>query len=234
RRKKFQKNLKLYQGLEADHIIHEEMITSLSPNDLVQYGIKELNVTQFESDLDLASHVADLILDNKIVGWYQGRGEIGPRALGNRSILCNPGNIEIAEKLSKTVKERAAFRPYALSILKEDASEILEESPRIIEHAKWMQFVVNVKPQYIKSLRAGLHVDNTTRSHICAEEENPLYHLLLSEIKKRIGIGAVLNTSFNASGYPMVGGESYALSMFIKTKMDYLVLGKKVIKKSYG
>lgn len=222
-----------YHGNESDADTVIEMIPFLEKETLERIGVKRLTVKQFKSDQELSEYVAKKILLQRIVGWFEGRGEIGPRALGKRSILADPSNLETVRRLSRHVKERAAFRPYALSILKEDSIRIVDEDPRHIFSFQWMQHSVRIKPEYVKRLRGGLHVDHTSRIHICEQSTNSSFHGLLEQLKIQSGLGAVINTSFNPSGYPIVGSSSFAFSMFLTTQMDVIVLDQTVIEKEY-
>jgi carbamoyltransferase len=214
-----------YLGLESSDQKTLDMIDCFKAETFQRYKFSHFQ-KQTYSDLEtLALEMAKKILDQQIVGLYQGRGEIGPRALGHRSILIHPGSLATARKLSREVKERSAFRPYALSVLASEAERLFEDDANVVRHSKWMQFVVKVRPEHRQPLRAGLHVDQTTRVHLVEKDENPLLYLVLQELKKSTGYGAVINTSFNGSGYPIVGSASQALSMFTRTSMDHLVLG---------
>ncbi len=220
-----------YLGLESLDQNMVDMIDHFEPDSFRKHQFSHFRQQKFTDLESLAREIAKKIVDQKIVGLYQGRGEAGPRALGNRSILIHPGHVDLARKLSREVKERSAFRPYALTTLSSEAERIFEESSNLTKHAKWMQYVVKVKPEHCQPLRAGLHVDLTTRAHLVEQNENPLLYLVLLEMKKLTGYGAVINTSFNGSGYPIVGSASQALSMFTRTSMDHLVLGTSLLEK---
>lgn len=160
----------------------------------------------------------------QIVGWVQGRSEIGPRALGNRSILIRPDDKALAVRLSKRVKERAALRPYAFSVAERDALAALAIDPRHVRANRWMQYAVPVVESARAKLAAAVHVDGTTRPQVCYPDDNPSYHDLLVGFGARFGLCALLNTSFNPSGYPMVSTAIEAMAMFARTEMDALVL----------
>lgn len=167
----------------------------------------------------------------QIIGWYQGRAEFGPRALGNRSILIRPDDIELALRLSRSVKDRALFRPYAFSIAGEDALRALKLRPEHVRPNRWMQFAVPVKEEVQSQVASALHVDKTTRVQVCYPEDNERYHALLTEFGKAFGLSALLNTSFNASGYPIVSTPVEAMAMFARTDMDALVLNNTLVSK---
>lgn len=181
---------------------------------------------------DAVTKAAGALADGKIVGWVQGRFEAGPRALGNRSILMDPARIDQARRLSTKVKKRAAFRPYACSVAAEEVTKIFSEVKSSgSDAARWMQVSCRVRPEAKAALRAAMHVDGTTRPHVCFEQDNPRMHRLLREFGKRKGRAALLNTSMNERGLPMVGGPLEALLMFVRTDMDMLVINDTVLVK---
>jgi carbamoyltransferase len=195
----------------------------------IAFEIEEIDVNH--NDI-LAREVAKLIVSGKIVGWCQGRFEAGPRALGSRSILIRPDNIDLAKRLSNNVKSRAAFRPYALSIIESDAERVLQNYNPKLRPYHWMQIVDTVNPQCVDQLHAGLHIDGTTRPQVVFQSEAPRYHLLLTEVQKWLGIGAVINTSFNESGYPIVNTAIEAMAIFLRSGMDALVVENKIYLKN--
>jgi carbamoyltransferase len=214
----------------SDHHV-VDMIDCFSPESFRNHQFSHFRKKSFSELEDLAKEIAHQIANQQIVGLYQGRSEAGPRALGNRSILIHPGQVDLARKLSREVKERSSFRPYALTVLASEAERIFESDSHLTRHAKWMQYVVKVKPEHSAALRAGLHCDLTTRAHLVEPSENPLLYFILLEMKKLTGYGAVINTSFNGSGYPIVGSASQALSMLTRTSMNSLVLGTTLLEK---
>jgi carbamoyltransferase len=183
----------------------------------------------FEDTASLVDDVADRLMAGKIVGWYQGRAELGPRALGNRSIVIRPDDAQLAARLSRHVKDRASFRPYALSVRAESAGDVLDLGAIAASQYRWMQFAAPVHEAVRSKVIAGLHVDGTTRPQICSADENPAWHALITAFGERFGVGAVLNTSFNAAGYPIVSTPAEALAMFARTDMDVLVLDRTVV-----
>jgi carbamoyltransferase len=191
-----------------------------------------IKIKKFDNREEMLEHTASLIAHNKIVGWVQGRFENGPRALGARSILINPANIELAKKLSATVKLRSTFRPYACSFTKESAKEMLifpdNELPLL---SKWMLCALQVKPEHILKIRAAMHIDETTRPQVVTIEENEIYFELLKKIGQKTGVEAVLNTSFNEAGHPMVNTPTEALIVFARTAMDALVVENVIIER---
>ena len=169
--------------------------------------------------VDLIKKTAKLIADDNVVGWYQGRMEWGPRALGNRSILANPRNPEMKDILNEKIKHREIFRPFAPSILEEFSSEYFD----IDVPSPYMLLVAKVKKPDV--IPAVTHIDGTGRLQTVSKTVNPLYHELISEFNKITGVPVIINTSMNVRGEPIVNTPKEAFSMILKTDMDYLVMG---------
>ena len=178
--------------------------------------------------------VAEELSGGAIVGWVQGRLESGPRALGNRSLLMDPSNVEAVRRMSRLVKSHSQFRPYALSIAAEDASRVLDCSFIDQPTLRWMQTIWPVRDSVKKKLRAAVHADGTTRPQVCHREDNPLYWELLTAFGRRNGVAALLNTSFNERSMPIVATSLEALMTFLRTGIDLLVIEDLVIRKSYA
>jgi len=174
----------------------------------------------------LCKTIAQEIKDGKIVGWFQGRMELGPRALGNRSILADPRRKEMKDTLNKRIKRRESFRPFAPSVLEEDTKEYFERS----HPSPFMSFVYKLREDKQDVIPAVCHIDKTARLQTVNKEENPLYWQLIKEFKDITGIPIILNTSFNENE-PIVCFPKEAIKCFLRTKMDILALGSYVIKK---
>lgn len=174
--------------------------------------------------------IAQAIADGKFVGWFQGKMESGPRALGNRSILSDPRRNDLKDRLNDLVKHREKWRPFAPSILEEYANEYI-----INYHcAPFMIKTFDVNEKYQKQIEAVLHpVDKTTRPHVVCKDINPRYYELIDEFRKITGIPLVLNTSFNDHGEPIVCSPQDAIRVFYGTGLDVLVLEDYIIKKGY-
>lgn len=186
---------------------------------------KNVKYTRCEGD-NLLDSTADEIVKGKVVGWFQGRMEWGPRALGNRSIIVHPGLPEMKDVLNARVKKREWFRPFAPSVL-------VERQPDIFEHSHpspFMLHVYKIKPSWREKLVAVNHVDNTGRLQSVAKDENPLYYRLIEKFEKRTGIPVVLNTSFNENE-PIVCTAEEAIDCFVRTKMDVLAIGPFICRK---
>lgn len=180
----------------------------------------------FEKQNSITKTVAKLLADGKIVGWFQGASELGPRALGYRSILCDPRKIELKDQLNKKVKHREEFRPFAPTCLLEKASEYFE----IDRPFPYMLFAVPVKPDKKDKIPVVIHVDNTARIQTVTKKENGIFYDLIKEFYKLTGIPMILNTSFN-SQEPIVETPENALSTFLKTDMDYLAIDDFLVQK---
>lgn len=180
----------------------------------------------------LAVSVCRDLAAGKVVGWLQGRFENGPRALGNRSLLADPRNAAAAAKLSRNIKLRAAFRPYACSLREENAGKFFTVSGAPAG-MKWMQSTHSVLEGGRAQLEQALHVDGTTRPQLVGKAENPRFHELLEAWERASGCAALLNTSFNAAGYPLVSSPVDAMLMFVRTDIETLVLNGSILRKRF-
>ncbi len=185
-----------------------------------------LPVEEFADETPLVKHVASLIADGLVVGWYQGRSEWGPRALGNRSILANPAIVTMKETINAKIKRREGFRPFAPSVLQEDVASYFEQDV----YSPFMMHVVKLRPEWRERLPAITHIDGTGRLQSVDPVSNPRYHRLISAVKKRTGVGMVLNTSFNENE-PVVDTPEQAVDCFMRTDMDALCIGNFVVSK---
>jgi carbamoyltransferase len=176
---------------------------------------------------DICSVAAGLLHEGNILGWFQGNMEIGPRALGNRSILANPTLAHMKDKINAEVKHREAYRPFAPSCAVEAKGEYFEmdvEDPFMLK-------VCYVKPEKRAVLPAITHVDGSARLQTVRQETNPRYHELLSKFGRLSGAPVLLNTSFNIMGEPIVESPLHAIRCFFSTGLDVLVLGNYLIRK---
>jgi carbamoyltransferase len=178
-----------------------------------------LRYTKFDR-APLLERVADQIARGNVVGWFQGRMEWGPRALGNRSIVAHPGLPNMKDVLNARIKHREWFRPFAPSILAESQHEYFEHD----HPSPFMLHVYKIRPVKRKELCAVNHVDDTGRLQTVARDENPLYYELIKTFQKKTGIPVVLNTSFNENE-PIVCAPAEAIDCFQRTKMDVLAIG---------
>jgi len=175
--------------------------------------------------VDLLKKTTELISEQKVVGWYQGRMEWGPRALGNRSILADPRNHQMKDILNEKIKHRESFRPFAPSILEEYSAEYFD----LNVPSPYMLLVAKIKKP--EAIPAVTHVDGTGRIQTVSKKSNPLYYDLINEFFKITGIPVLINTSMNVRGEPIVNTPEQAFSMMLKTDMDALVMGNYLIQK---
>jgi len=197
-------------------------------NEKIKKFLDSKNILSESFDKEsLLKKTAQLIAEGNIVGWYQGKMEWGPRALGNRSILADPRKSEMKDILNKKIKHRESFRPFAPSIMEEYTSEYFEmdiSSP-------YMLMVSPVKKP--KEIPAVTHIDGTGRIQTVSKETNSLYYDLIQEFYKITGIPVIINTSMNVMGEPIVNTPEQAYNMILKTDMDYLIMGNYLIQKNH-
>tara|TARA_X000000950_G_scaffold288045_1_gene402993 strand:+ start:778 stop:2490 length:1713 start_codon:yes stop_codon:yes gene_type:complete len=206
--------------LDKKHII-SPYLGSFFSNDEIISIVKENNLEyEFLDDSKLFDKVAKDLSTNKVVGWFQGKSEFGPRALGNRSILVDPRNSNAKDLLNKKIKRRESFRPFAPSILEEYVSEYFENHHK----TPYMERVLNIREEKKKVIPAVTHIDGTGRLQTVSSKYNYRYHKLISKFNKITGVPILLNTSFNENE-PIVNNPIHAINCFLRTKMDVLVLG---------
>jgi carbamoyltransferase len=190
----------------------------------IETELKSLKLKYEERD-DIEAYMAEKVAKGNVVGWFQGRMELGPRALGNRSIIADPRDPKMKEKVNMLIKFREPFRPFAPSVLFERADEYFEnvcESP-------FMNIVFNVKkPQEIPAVT---HEDNTSRIHTVRQDVNPKYHKLIKSFSDITSVPVVMNTSFNVKGQPIVCTPQQAISTFFGTGMSTLAIGNFLVEK---
>lgn len=176
---------------------------------------------------DIAAVAATLLAEGNIIGWMQGATEIGPRALGNRSILADPTKTHMKDKVNAEVKHREAYRPFAPSVPVEHLQEYFD----IQVEVPFMLKVCSVRPEKVALLPAITHVDGSARVQSVSAELNPRYHRLMTEFGKISGVPVVLNTSFNIMGEPVIETPTDAIRCFFSTGLDQLVIGNYLVRK---
>lgn len=181
---------------------------------------EKIVVNFIESESKLFGKTAAAIADGKVIGWFQGRLEWGPRALGNRSILCDPRRADMKDILNLKIKRRESFRPFAPSILREAVSDWFEEDADV----PFMMKVFQIREAKRERIPAVTHVDGSGRLQTVFEETNPRYYRLIDAFSELTGVPMLLNTSFNENE-PVVCTPGEALACFLRTKMDVLVMG---------
>lgn len=183
-------------------------------------------VERVEDEDELCQKTAAAIDQGEVVGWFQGRLEWGPRALGNRSIVCDPRRADMKEILNAKIKKRESFRPFAPSVLEEDVSEWFEEDDAV----PFMMQVFQIKEEKRGQLPAVTHVDGSGRLQTVTSKTNPRYHKLISHFKSITGVPMILNTSFNENE-PVVCRPEEALDCFLRTNMDRIILGSIIVRR---
>lgn len=186
-----------------------------------------------ENEDELIQKVVTALLQKQIVGWFQGRFEWGPRALGNRSILADPRSPEMKDIVNAKIKFREPYRPFAPSVLAEKAGTYFDlPQAQDIYPARYMLLVTQVKKQYESKLPAITHVDGSARLQTVFSETNPRYYKLIKAFGDKTGIYMLLNTSFNLKGEPIVTTPQNAFNTFLRSEMDILVLENFLIEKA--
>jgi carbamoyltransferase len=180
----------------------------------------DLQVETFDDEAALLRETAAAIAAGEVVGWYQGRSEWGPRALGNRSILADPRRNDMRDILNIKIKRREAFRPFAPSILEEETGNWFT----INYPDPFMLKVYPIRPEKRALIPAVCHADGTGRLQTVSDRTNPRYYRLIKEFFRQTGVPTVLNTSFNENE-PIVNTPAQALDCFLRTKMDRIVMG---------
>lgn len=189
---------------------------------LRQAGVKHLRL----APETLMVQTVDHLVQGQIVGWFQGRMEWGPRALGNRSILADPRHAGMKDTLNARIKRRESFRPFAPAVLAERQSDIFEGD----HPSPFMLHVYPIKPAWRERLGAVNHIDNTGRLQSVTRDENPRYYDLIERFGHKTGVPVILNTSFNENE-PIVCTPDEAIQCFQRTRMDVLVIGDYLCRK---
>jgi carbamoyltransferase len=196
-------------------------------NDSIYLKYIKKNNVKYSKSKKLYEETAKMLSKGKIVGWFQGAAEFGPRALGNRSILCKPYPSKMKDYLNKRIKFREMFRPFAPAVLIEETKkyfEINQKSPHMLIACKVNKKVKNKIP-------AVVHVDETCRVQTVSNDTNPHFYNLIKSFKNITGIPVLLNTSFNVKGQPIVNNPDQAIKTFKNTNIDVLIIGNYILKK---
>jgi len=219
-------------------LIDIDVVEPLSPYIGKPYSDKEINSTLNEfphlifekyNDFDkLVEDVSYWLTQNRVIGWFQGGSEIGPRALGNRSILASPIKSWMTGHINSDIKKREWYRPFAPAVLFEHQSEIFESSV----YSPYMLVTTTVKEEWRNKIPAVTHVDYSARHQSVTEENNPKFYSLIKKFHEKTGVPVLLNTSFNGPREPMVETPKDAIKSFIENGLDFLVLNNVLIKKT--
>lgn len=195
-------------------------------NDALEAVLKNCKLN-YRRSTDVCRDTAELLRQGNIIGWFQGRMEIGPRALGNRSILADPTQTAMKDKINAEVKHREAYRPFAPSAITEQYRDYFD----LDVEAPFMLKVCPVREEYQPKLPAITHVDGSARLQTVRADTNPRYHRLITEFGKLSGIPVLLNTSFNIMGEPVVESPLQAIRCFFSNGLDVLVMGDFIVSK---
>jgi len=217
---------KILKGKLSSTKIHDFYLGSRFTNDEIKEKLEKFSV-QYKLSENIYHETASELKNGKIIGWFQGSAEFGPRALGNRSILTSPFPNSMKDYLNSRVKFREEFRPFAPAILYEHSKEYFlldQESPHML-------IAVKVKEDKIGKIPAVVHIDNTARVQTVTKENNLKFRKLLESFYKITECPVLLNTSFNVKGQPIVNTPEDAIKCFLNTNIDVLVLGDYIIKK---
>ena len=218
-------------GKERKYVLKDAFLgpgytTSEIKSFLDQNGIK---YSEFQNDKDLVQKTAKLIYENNVIGWYQGRMEWGPRALGSRSILSNAGNPQMQDILNLKVKHREKFRPFAPVVCEDDALDYFECDQPVPEPTDFMLMVYPIVKEKRELIPAVTHVDGSGRLQSIRRTQNAKYYDLIKEFGKLSGVPILINTSFNIRGEPIVCSPYDAYKCMMGTGIDCLVMDKFLI-----
>jgi len=205
---------------------------SYSDQEIEKYLKKnEIKYSKFNSQTEIAKKTAQLIKENKVIGWFQGKMEFGPRALGSRSILSNACHPNMKDILNKKVKHREFFRPFAPVILFEEVSKWFESDQPVPEPADYMLMVYQIKKEKRKIIPSVTHVDGSGRLQVIRKIQHPLYYQVIKEFQKLTGVPIIINTSFNIRGEPIVCAPQDAYKCMMGTGIDFTIMGSYLIKR---
>ena len=219
--------LKQRRGFVMDHSYVGKPYSDQDVANALQKFLVRIQIEAKRSD-NICRDTAKLLADQRVIGWFQGASEFGPRALGNRSLLGDPRKPEMKDILNSRVKHRQAFRPFAPIVLAERMKEIFEGD----EDSPFMLIAKPVRKEWRDKIPAIVHVDGTARVQTVREETNPMLYRLLKEFDALTGVPVLINTSFNIKGEPIVETPRDAIACFLTTGVDNLILHDSVVSKT--
>jgi carbamoyltransferase len=219
--------LKQRRSFVMDHSYVGKCYTEEDVRKATEKFLVRIQTSAVRSD-DICRDTAKLLADQKVIGWFQGGSEFGPRALGNRSLLADPRKPEMKDILNSRVKHRQPFRPFAPIVLAERAKEIFEGE----EDSPFMLIAKRVRPEWRDRIPAIVHVDGTARVQTVRAETNPVLYRLLKEFEALTGVPVLINTSFNVKGEPIVETPRDAVICFLTTGIDHLILHDTLVSKN--
>jgi carbamoyltransferase len=219
--------LKQGRGFVMEHAYVGRSYSDAEVEAATQRSIVKVQTAAVKSP-NVYAETAKLLADQKVIGWFQGRSEFGPRALGNRSLIADPRKADMKDILNSRVKHRQPFRPFAPIVLAERMTDIFEGD----EDSPFMLIAKSVRPEWRDRIPAVVHVDGTARVQTVRESTNPSLYRLLKEFEELTGVPVLINTSFNVKGEPIVETPRDAMRCFLTTGIDHLVLHDTVISKN--
>lgn len=215
------------QKIKREELIHPAYSRAFKDSEIKAELIRTKGIEFKKLGKNLPSFTAKLLKSGKVVGWFQGKGEWGPRALGQRSVIADPREIATKDRINNILKGREWFMPFAPSMLIESAPEYL----KMLRKAPFMIIGDRLKSGKVKNLKAAAHVDGTVRPHLVTKEANPLYYQVIKEFKKLTGVPSILNTSFNKHGLPIVYTPKQAIEHLQWGAIDDLIIGSYYVKR---
>jgi carbamoyltransferase len=213
-------------GFRCQEMTKAYLGAQTAPKD-IEAALQTYKLT-YQSLANPADTAADLLVRDQLVGWYQGREEFGPRALGNRSILADPRDVRNRDRVNNAVKFREEWRPFAPSVLEEAGNSLFED----YHTTPFMTLTFQVRPEKKKDIAAAVHVDGSARVQSVTRDQNERYYDLIKSFAAKTGVPAVLNTSFNLKGEPIVNSPFDAIRTFYTSGLDALILDRFLISKS--
>jgi len=213
---------------KVDEFFNETVLKDIYEKKLDNVRIINIGDDELPEEIDLINLACNLLIQGKVIGWFQGRMEWGPRALGNRSIIGDPRNSEMQNILNSKIKRRESFRPFAPSVLKNHAMDWFEMIDKSDNNVPFMMKVFPIKKEKRNKIPAVCHVDGTGRLQTVSKENNGRYYKLINRFYELTGVPMILNTSFNENE-PIVGSISEAYECFKRTKMDALIIENKML-----
>jgi len=227
----------LHRALGAGEVVNQRMSTpflgpahSPAESEAALQRVKDrVEVKRFQTFAETCTEAAQLIAGGRVLGWYRGRMEFGPRALGNRSILADPGHPEMRDRINAMVKMREAFRPFAPAVALEEVDRWFEVPPKT--ELPYMIVIADVRPEHRRGLPAVTHVNGSARVQTVSPADNPDFHALLQAVGAQTGRKMVLNTSFNVKGQPIVNTPQEAVDTFLGTGIEFLFLENNLVRR---
>lgn len=208
-------------GMERKYFVRDAYFGAQYSDDEIERELKEakVNYKRCSSDSETIEQTAQILADGAVIGWFQGRTEFGPRALGNRSVLVHPGRPDAKDLINSKIKRRESFRPFAPSILREYVNEYFEQEDDVY----FMEKVFPIRIEKRNGLPAVTHVDGSGRLQTVHKDVSPKYYALIDKFREKTGMPILLNTSFNENE-PIVNHPKEAIDCFLRTEMDAIVL----------